>query len=149
MMSGARRATSAGSAMMRSAPSGSRDSSGKQSSPPAMPISSETQRMPQISGSSHSSKYTRGRRASAAPRGAHRFESRLELGTSAARSSSQPIMPPSVRIMRRISATLRWLNRCTSSPARAKLRGDVGLQVGESEHQVGLQRQDAVDLARW
>jgi len=64
-MSGARRTTSPGSAMMRPAPSGSRASSGKQSSPPATVISSDTQRMALMSGSSHSSKYTRGRRASA------------------------------------------------------------------------------------
>ena len=66
MMSGARRTTSSGSAMMRFLPSGSRASSGKQSSPPAMPISSDTQRMPEICGSSHSSKYTRGRRGNRA-----------------------------------------------------------------------------------
>src|SRR6185295_16368998 len=62
MMSGARRTTSSGSAMMRSLPSECWALSAKQSSPPAMPISSETQRMPEIIGSSHSSKYTRAHR---------------------------------------------------------------------------------------
>ncbi|OQB98219.1 MAG: hypothetical protein BWX79_03363 [Alphaproteobacteria bacterium ADurb.Bin100] len=63
-MSGQRRTISDGSAMMRFLPSGSLASSAKQSSPPAMPTSSDTQRMALIGGSSHSSKYTRGRRGS-------------------------------------------------------------------------------------
>ena len=75
--------------------------------------------MPEISGSSHSSKYTRGRRGSAfarcSPFGLH---PRGAPSSSAVRAS-QPIMPPNVRIMRKISATLRWLKRCTSSPTRA------------------------------
>src|ERR1700746_3569232 len=54
--------------MMRSRPRPARASSGKQSSPPASLMSSETQPMPLMSGSSHSSEYTRGRRGHAGPR---------------------------------------------------------------------------------
>lgn len=54
--SGARAITSDASARMRSRALGCTDSSPKQSSPPAMPISSDTQRMPVINGSFHSSK---------------------------------------------------------------------------------------------
>ena len=56
MMSGLRRTISALSAMMRCLPACACASSGKQSSPPAMPSSSDTQRMALMGGSSHSSK---------------------------------------------------------------------------------------------
>ena len=68
MRSGAARTTSSGSATMRSRPRLAAARSGKMSSPPAMPTSSLTQRMALICGSSHSSKYTRGRRGSRAAR---------------------------------------------------------------------------------
>ena len=97
MMSGARRGTSRGSAMMRFLPSDSRASSGKQSSPPAMPMSSETQAMALICGVSHSSKYTRGRRDRSAARAATAASPALSSSTSAAAFASQPIMPPSTR----------------------------------------------------
>ena len=60
-----------------------------------------------MSGSSHSSKYTRGRRARAAARARTSARPASSSALSAAAFASQPIMPPSVRIMRRISATLR------------------------------------------
>ena len=66
MMSGAARTTSVASATMRSLPRLAAARCGKMSSPPAMAISSLTQRIALIGGSSHSSKYTFGRRGKAA-----------------------------------------------------------------------------------
>ena len=36
----------------------------------------------------------------------------------------------------------RWLKACTATPCADQLRDDVGLQVGERQHQVGLERED-------
>src|SRR5262247_3049390 len=60
MISGSRRITSAGSTT-RSVADGLSRSSEKMSRPPASSMISETQRTPAMSGSCHSSKYTRGR----------------------------------------------------------------------------------------
>ena len=60
MTSGAAAITASGVTMRSFAAFWNR-SSGKTSSPPAMPISSDTQPIPEISGSPHSSKYTFGR----------------------------------------------------------------------------------------
>ena len=56
MTSGRRATTCAGSAIVRPDAAGERESSSNTSSPPAMPISSLTQRMALIIGASHSSK---------------------------------------------------------------------------------------------
>ena len=61
-MSGARAMICSSSARMRCLASDCAASSGKMSSPPAIRTSSATQRMPLMRGSSHSSKYTFGRR---------------------------------------------------------------------------------------
>ena len=106
-MSGARRGTSRGSAMMRFFPRDSRASSGKQSSPPASAMSSETQAMPLICGVSHSSKYTRGRRAKPAARSTTAASPARISSMRIAVFASQPIMPPKTAIMRRISETVR------------------------------------------
>ena len=68
MMSGLRRTISPSSAMMRFLPSDCAASSGKMSSPPAIPISSDTHRIALMEGVSHSSKYTFGRRGKLAAR---------------------------------------------------------------------------------
>jgi hypothetical protein len=59
--------------------------SAKMSVPPAVSISSDTQAMPEIMGSSHSSKYTRGRRANCAAR---RREAASPASSSPARWSA-------------------------------------------------------------
>ena len=41
---------------------------------------------------------------------------------------------------------LRWLKTMHLDPGAREFRGDVRLQVRESEHEVGLERADAVDL---
>ena len=96
-MSGARATTSSGSAMMRSRPIGACARSGKMSSPPAMPISSLTQRIADIGGSSHSSKYTRGRRGSRAAASATRSRPVCSCSTYPRARSSAPTIAPSRR----------------------------------------------------
>ena len=55
----------------------------RSASPPAISTSSSTQRIPEISGSSHSSKNTRGRaRKAATPRSRMRFEIRLRAASA-------------------------------------------------------------------
>jgi hypothetical protein len=46
-----------------------------------------------------------------------------------------------VQIIARISATLRWLKADLDAAADQR-GGDIGLQVGKSQHQIGLQGQD-------
>jgi hypothetical protein len=77
--------------------------------PPAIPINSETQPMPLISGSSHSSKNTRGRRSSRSLR--RRAVFNLARSSSRRRSarSVAPMSDPTVRIIARMPSTLRWL----------------------------------------
>ena len=120
-------------------------SSGKIGSPPAISTSSSTQQMPEISGSSHSSKNTRGRRGSAPPR---------------ARMSSSP---RSSRVGERLGALAGadqaaddadhlqdlgdapLIERHDRIAAANQLGGDVRLQIGEGEDQIRLQRLDLVE----
>ena len=85
MTSGARAMTSPGSARMRSRANEHGARSGKHSSPPAISTSSETQRLPTMSGSSHSSKYTLGQRTKFAA--AARMLSRLRCRSAASASA--------------------------------------------------------------
>ena len=71
-----------------------------------------------------------------------RAEDRL---TSAAAWSLLPTRPPSISIIWRISATDRWLNVTTGWPRADELGGDVGLQIGEREDQVGRERLDLLE----
>ena len=146
-----RRASAAGlpsgSAMMRFLPSDSRASSGKQSSPPAISIEL---RDPADAGDLRLVPFleihARAPRRSRCGGGAS-LDARLELGDERRRLA--PRSRPCRRacaIMRRISATLRWLNTCTSMPAAHQLGGDIRLQIREPEHEVGSQRHDPVDL---
>ena len=50
-----------------------------------------------------------------------------------------------MRIICRISATLRWLNVTTGDAAPDELGGDVGLQIREGQHEIGLERLDLVE----
>ena len=91
-------------------------SSGKISSPPAASISSETQRIAEIWGVSHSSKYTRGYGVRARARACSRFTRHSSIRTWA--DSLAPTIAPKVFIMSRIPLTERWLNTITLTPAR-------------------------------
>ena len=84
-----------------------RRSSGKIGRPPAISTSSSTQQIPEIRGSSHSSKNTRGRRGSAPASVRISSRPRSNCSTSASARSAQPTRPPSMRIICRICATLR------------------------------------------
>ena len=43
-------------------------------------------------------------------------------------------------------ATVRWLLIQTSTPALDQRLRDVGLDIGEADREVGLEREDPVDL---
>ena len=87
---------------------------GKDRSPPAISTSSSTQRMPEMSGSCHSSKNTRGRRGSAARAARERRPGRARARPRARRRGRRaPTSAPTMRTICRISATLRWLNTIT------------------------------------
>ena len=109
---------SAPSAMMRSLPMGWHASSGKQSSPPAMPINSDTQAMALMCGSYHSSKYTRGRRLSVAAAWAMSVKRCCIALMRCIPCSACPTMAASWYSIEKISATLRWLKMVTCTPAR-------------------------------
>src|SRR5215472_1707392 len=115
--------------------------SAKMSMPPAISTSSETHPIPEISGSSHSSKNTRGR-----------------LGRAFARAwiSARRISPPGPLIRiddgadrpdhaedPRDAALVEGVD---VEPAADQIGGDVGLEVGEGQDEVGRQRQDFVDI---
>src|SRR5437879_6537767 len=53
---------------------------------------------------------------------------------------------PSIRIISRIPATLRWLNACT--PAADKIADDNRLKIGEGQDEIGPQCKDLVDVRR-
>ena len=109
--------------------------------------SSSTQRMPEISGSSHSSKNTRRRCGNRDADSADAIEIRFQRDRRAARlpAGSRRARRAS-RIICRISATLRWLNVTTFMPRRTSSRDEIRLQIGERQHEVRLQRLDLVEL---
>ena len=43
---------------------------------------------------------------------------------------------------------LRWLKAWTSIPTANEIGGNVGLQIGERQDQIGLQGEDLVDVRR-
>src|SRR5262249_31750055 len=123
------------------------DSAGNTSTPPAISMSSATQRMPEIIGSAHLFEKDGGprpERAAAAPGRAH---PRLR-------------QPPLQRLRERIGLAGRADQRAEGADhvenagdvtlvegmhrdvAADQLGGDVGLQVGEGENEVGLERED-------
>ena len=53
-----------------------------------------------------------------------------------------------MRIICRISAMLRWLNVTTDVAAPDELGGDVRLQIGEGEDQIGLAAPRSCRIAR-
>ena len=57
-------------------------------------------------------------------------------------------MPPSTRIICRISATDALVEREDGMPALDQLGRDVGLQIGESEDEVRLERFDLLEASR-
>ena len=117
-MSGLRRTISAPSAMMRFLPNDSAASSAKQSSPPAMPISSETQRIALMWGSSHSSKNILGRRGRLLAAAAIWARCSCIVLIRVRPCSPCPTIAATWYIIEKISATLRWLNTVTCTPWR-------------------------------
>ena len=113
-------------------------------------MSSDTQRMPLISGSSHSSKYTRGRRVS---RGGPRAHLRPAPPRARRASAARPRLAADHAAERADHAQdLRdaaLVEHVHLEAGADQLGGDVGLQVGEAEHEVRLQRDDALGAARW
>ena len=76
--------------------------------------------MPEISGSGHSSKKTRGRRGSEAAASATRARPAASSRASAAPSSARPTAAVTSRIVWRISATERWFVTRTGTPRRTR-----------------------------
>ena len=64
------------------------------------------------------------------------------MRASASALSAAPTSAPSVRIMSKMPATSRWLKACTATLRADQLGDDVGLQIGERQHQIGLERED-------
>ena len=56
--------------------------------------------------------------------------------------SAAPTSEDSARIMSRISCTERWLKISTFRPRLGQIARDVGLQVGEADHQIGFELQN-------
>jgi len=140
-MSGARRGTSSGSAMMAIAPQPLARELGKHSSPPA----SVRARTP-TDAADHGIVPFLEIHARTAPQAAARARTcaspRVQLSRPAPGLGSQPIMPPSVRSCAgcRDAAVIEDVHSRPARTARRRCR----LQVGEAEHQVGLQCHDAV-----
>jgi hypothetical protein len=139
--SGSRRATSAGSTMRshaRPAPA----SSGKIGAPPAISTSSSTHRMPEISGSSHSSKKTRSRRGTPPPRrGCDQIRlSRRRAAPPHPAANEAPEHPDHLEDLRDAALVERHdRDAALHEPA------EIGLQIGKGEHQVRPQRFDLVE----
>ncbi len=150
MMSGARRGTSRRSAMMRFWPSDWPASSGKHSSPPASATSSDTQPIPVISGSSHSSKYTRGRLREACGALAH-----LHRGPPRSCSTSAAALRLAADHAAERAHHAQDLGDAAVvedvhlDAGADELGGDVGLQVGEAEHQVRAAARRSCRSSRW
>ena len=103
--------------------------------------------MPEISGSSHSSKKTRGRRGSARP-ARERVETALELvGERLALVRAADDAAEDADHLQDLgdAALVEGEHRIA---ALDQLAGDVGLQIRERQDQIGLQRLDLVDSAR-
>ena len=58
-------------------------------------------------------------------------------------------MPPSTRIMPQDAGDVAVIENETFSPSRTSSRGDVRLQVGESQHQVRLAARECDRPSRW
>ena len=134
--------------MMRSLPSGCSDSSAKQSSPPAMATSSDTQRMALMCGSSHSSKIHLG---PARQRGRGLLDRRQPGAHALQQDHAARLLAHHRRHLVQHGEDLGHAALVEHRDLHAmadQLRGDVGLQVGKAEHAVGPQFQDLVDLGR-
>ena len=142
--SGFLRATSAASTM-RSRPSPAAASSGKIGAPPAISTSSSTQRMPEMIGSSHSSKNTRSRAgnrrggcANSVEIGLERARQAFGVGLTAHETAEHPNHLQNL-------ADGALIERDDGEAAAYELRREIGLQIGEREHQVRPQRFDLVE----
>ena len=55
-------------------------------------------------------------------------------------------MAPSVRIIAKMPAMSRWLKTWMATPARTRSATMFGLQVGEGQHEIGLERENLRDV---
>ena len=85
-------------------------------------MSSDTQRIPAMSGSGHSSKYTRGRAGQSDEYSRICFTSSRMSWTSARAAGSHPSAPPMRRIAPSTSSSERWLVQSTATPAPIRSR---------------------------
>ena len=120
--------------------------SGNTSSPPAMPISSLTQRIALIAGSSHSSKYTRGRRGSVAALDAHRVEMRCSDRTYGLRAVARADHGAQAQHVAEDLLDRAVVGHPHLDAGLDQRLRDVGLHVGKADRQVGLQLEDPIDL---
>ena len=147
-MSGAAAITASGDTMRSLARPCCRPRSGKMSAPPAMSISSETQPIPLISGSSHFLEPDARTRAAVRP-GRDRGQLRVQIHRQHASAfSPAPTSAPTIRIIARMPAMSRWLKACTATPRPDQLGGDRRLEIGKGEDQIRIEREDLRDVRR-
>jgi hypothetical protein len=117
------------------------------SSPPAISISSETQPMPAISGSSHSSKKTRGRglRCCCA-------RDRLEAPRQGVRQRVGGVeaidQRPEGADHREDAGHVTLVEQMDGQARAGEVVDDSCLQIGEREDEIGLERQDLRQVGR-
>ena len=142
MMTSGARAITCSLVTMRSFARPASASSGKIGSPPAISTSSSVQRMPLINGSYHSSKKTFGRRGSAAARSRMSSRSRSScVGERVALLRHADDAGEHADHLQDLgdAALIEGEDRVA---ALDEVVGDVGLQIGEREDEVRLQRLD-------
>jgi len=115
--------------------------------PPAISTSSETYPIPEISGSSHSSKNTLGRFGNrSAPLGLRPNAFRAFLRAAEPVRSHRPSRPPSNHIEDPGDASL--IEGMDIEPTADEIRGNAGLEIGERQDKIRAQGEDLVDVRR-
>jgi len=109
--------------------------------PPASSITSDTHRMPAISGSCHSSKYTRGRSGHMVGELAHLVDLVVHVGDEGrAPPPRRPRRPPTSRMDWRISSIERGIGAEDGQAGPGSARRFMSAwEVGERQDQVGLE----------
>ena len=142
--SGASARTASG-VTMRSLASEAPRNCGNTGVPPATSTSSSTQRMPEINGSSHSSKNTRGRWANRAAETRMASSPPSSSSASASARAARPTMPPRIADHLQDLGDAPLIERHDGIAATNQLGRERRLQIGEREDQVGAQRVDLVE----